>query len=209
MTISITYNSAFGAFSVQDALSAWSTGFTTAGHGTGNTGGFNTGGRAMTGEQYATHGAQGSEYAFIAASDTDKGLNYVFDPKVSPGDNMNHYLWGELDTVTLGTGLQGGNGTDFGLNDYTVSFNGLDLSAASDAGRAGNAVQDVIYGLMKGDVSGLEGALNNLLSGFGLSTDSTFDDLAAAGVAHADAPLAADIDLVGVQDVAQDWALAA
>ena len=62
---------------------------------------------------------------------------------------------------------------------------------------------------MKGNVAGLEGALNNLLSGFGLSTESTFDDLAAAGLAHADAPLAADIGLVGVQDVAQDWALAA
>ena len=29
------------------------------------------------------------------------------------------------------------------------------------------------------------------------------------GLAHADAPLAADISLVGVQEVAQDWALAA
>ena len=122
---------------------------------------------------------------------------------------MNHYLWGELDSVSLGEVLTGGSGSAFGLGDYTVSFNGLDLSAASDAGRAGNAVQDVIYGLMKGDVSGLEGVLNNLLSGFGLSTDSTFDQLAAAGLAHADAPLAADISLIGVLDVAQDWALAA
>ena len=209
MTISITYNSDFGALSVNEALSVWSTGFNTAGHGAGNTGGFNTGGRAMSGEQYATHGANSSDYAFIAGSDTDNGLNYVFNPKVSPGDNMNHYLWGELDTVTLGTGLTGGDGSDFGLGQYIASFNGLDLSAASDAGRAGNAVQDVIYGLMKGNVAGLEGALNNLLSGFGLSTESTFDDLAAAGLAHADASLAADIGLVGVQDVAQDWALAA
>ncbi|WP_339476481.1 heme acquisition protein HasA [Pseudomonas sp. RL_5y_Pfl2_69] len=209
MTISINYSSFVGSDSIGDVLSDWAQGFKTAGHGLSNTGGFNSGGRAQDGEQYATHGANNSDYAFIAGSDTSNGLHYVYDPKVSAGDNMNHYLWGELDSVSLGEVLTGGSGSAFGLGDYTVSFNGLDLSAASDAGRAGNAVQDVIYGLMKGDVLGLEGVLNNLLSGFGLSTDSTFDQLAAAGLAHADAPLAADISLVGVQEVAQDWALAA
>ncbi len=209
MTISINYNSSVGSMSVSDVLSDWSTGFKTAGHGLSNTGGFNGGVRELSGEQYATHGTNNSDYAFIAESDTSKGLNYVFNPKLPASDNMNHYLWGELDNVKLGEVLGGGNGNAFTLDDYTVSFNGLDLSAASSEGRAGNAVQDVIYGLMKGDVSGLEGALNNLLSAFGLSTESTFDDLAAAGLAHADAPLAADIGLIGVQDVAQDWAMAA
>ena len=209
MTISINYSSFVGSDSISDVLSEWALGFKTAGHGLSNTGGFNSGVSAQDGEQYATHGANKSDYAFIAGSDTNNGLHYVYDPKVSAGDNMNHYLWGELDSVSLGEVLTGGSGSAFGLGDYTVSFNGLDLSAASDAGRAGNAVQDVIYGLMKGDVSGLEGVLNNLLSGFGLSTDSTFDQLAAAGLAHADAPLAADISLIGVLDVAQDWALAA
>ena len=209
MTISINYSSFVGSDSISDVLSEWALGFKTAGHGLSNTGGFNTGPREQNGEQYATHGANDSDYAFIAGSDTSNGLHYVYNPQVPAGDNMNHYLWGELDSVSLGEVLTGGAGSAFGLNDYTVSFNGLDLSVASDAGRAGNAVQDVIYGLMKGDVSGLEGVLNNLLSGFGLSTDSTFDQLAAAGLAHADAPLAADISLVGVLDVAQDWALAA
>jgi len=209
MTVSITYSSAFGDISIKDVLSVWSTGFKTAGHGTGNTGGFNTGDGKYDGEQYATSGANNSEYAYIAGSDTDNGLHYVYNPLVSPGDNMNHYLWGELDSVQLGTGLTGGKGSDFALQDYFVSFNGLDLSAASDAGRAGNAVQDVIYGLMRGNVAGLEGVLNTLLSEFNLSTDSTFDQLAAAGLAHADTAFAADIGLVGVQDVAQDWALAA
>ena len=51
----------------------------------------------------------------------------------------------ELDGVSLGEVLTGGSGSAFGLGEYTVSFNGLELSAASDAGRAGNAVQDVIY----------------------------------------------------------------
>ena len=209
MTLSINYNSAVGADSIHDVLTDWAQGFKTAGHGVSNTGGFNGGARELSGEQYATHGSHQSDYAFIAESNATQGLNYVYNPGVPAGDNMNHFLWGQLDNVKLGEVLTGGAGNEFALNDYTASFNGLDLSAASDAGRAGNAVQDVIYGLMKGDVSGLEGALNNLLSGFGLSTDSTFDDLAAAGLAHADAPLAADIDLVGVQEVAQDWALAA
>ena len=209
MAISISYNSVVGSDAIRDVLSDWSVGFKTAGHGTGNTGGFNTGGRTMTGEQYAAHGANKSDYAFIAGSDTDNGLSYVFSPRVPSGDNMNHYLWGELDNVTLGTGLSGGKGSDFGLDDYIASFNGLDLSAASNAGRANNEVQDVIYGLMKGDVSGLEGVLNNLLGEFGLSTDSTFDELAAAGLAQAYAPEAADIGLVGIQDATQDWAMAA
>ena len=38
----------------------------------------------------------------IAGSDTSKGLNYVFNPKIPSGDNMNHFLWGELDNVKLG-----------------------------------------------------------------------------------------------------------
>ncbi|MQU08654.1 heme acquisition protein HasA [Pseudomonas helleri] len=90
MTVSITYSSAFGDISIKDVLSVWSTGFKTAGHGTGNTGGFNTGDGKYDGEQYATSGANNSEYAYIAGSDTDNGLHYVYNPLVSPGDNMNH-----------------------------------------------------------------------------------------------------------------------
>ena len=209
MAISITYNSAFGDISIQDVLSVWSTGFKTAGHGTGNTGGFNTGTGQYDGEQYATHGTNGSDYAFIAESNASNGLHYVYNPDIPGSSNQNHFLWGQLDNVKLGEVLTGGSGSPFGFDNYTVSFNGLDLSAASDAGRAGNAVQDVIYGLMRGNVAGLEGVLNTLLSEFNLNTDSTFDQLAAAGLAHADTAFAADIGLVGVQDAAQDWALAA
>ncbi|MGO3542139.1 MAG: heme acquisition protein HasA [Pseudomonas helleri] len=209
MTISVTYNSVYGDISVKEVLSAWSAGFKTAGHGESNTGGFNTGARSYDGEQYATHGANGSDYAFIAESNASNGLHYVYNPDLPASSNQNHFLWGQLDNVKLGEVLTGGSGSPFGFDDYTVSFNGLDLSAASDAGRAGNAVQDVIYGLMRGNVAGLEGVLNTLLSEFNLSTDSTFDQLAAAGLAHADTAFAADIGLVGVQDAAQDWALTA
>ena len=107
MTISINYSSFIGSDSIGDVLSDWAQGFKTAGHGLSNTGGFNSGGRAQDGEQYATHGANNSDYAFIAGSDTSNGLHYVYDPKVSAGDNMNHYLWGELDSVSLGEVLTG------------------------------------------------------------------------------------------------------
>lgn len=71
-------------------LSEWVC-FHTADHGATHTGGFNTGGRAMTGEQYATQGANGSSYAFVAESDTDNGLNCNASFKRT-GDNMNHFL---------------------------------------------------------------------------------------------------------------------
>ncbi|MGR2710257.1 heme-binding protein [Pseudomonas sp. IB20] len=207
MTISVNYDSAAGSTSLADYLGVWSLGFNTAGHGTGNTGGFNTGAREMNGEQYATHGANGSEYAYIAESDATNGLHYVYDRTLPAGDNMNHYLWGQLDNVQLGEGLTGGAGSEFNLSDYKVSFNGLDLESLVGAGRVGNEVQSVIYGLMQGNTTALESVLNNLLDDFGLSTASTFDQLAAAGLGHATP--SADVALVGVQDVAQDWAFAA
>jgi heme acquisition protein HasA len=206
MTISVSYDSGLGSLSVSDYLSSWAVGFNTAGHGTSNTGGFSNG--TLSGDQYSTHGANNSEYAFIADSDTSNGLHYVFNPSLPASSNLNHYLWGDLDNVQLGTGLGGGNGSDFSLSDFKVAFNGLDLSAAEGTGRAGNEVQSVIYGLMQGNTAALETVLNNLLDDFGLSTASTFDEVSAGLAAHASA-VSTDVALVGVQDVAQDWALAA
>jgi len=206
MTISVSYDSGLGSLSVSDYLSSWAVGFNTAGHGTSNTGGFSNG--TLSGDQYSTHGANNSEYAFIADSDTSNGLHYVFNPSLPASSNLNHYLWGDLDNVQLGTGLGGGNGSDFSLSDFKVAFNGLDLSAAEGAGRAGNDVQSVIYGLMQGNTAALETVLNNLLDDFGLSTASTFDEVSAGLAAHTSA-VSTDVALVGVQDVAQDWALAA
>lgn len=206
MTISVSYDSGLGSLSVSDYLSSWAVGFNTAGHGTGNTGGFSNG--SLSGDQYSTHGASNSEYAFIADSNTSNGLHYVFNPALPASHNENHYLWGNLDNVQLGTGLSGGNGSDFTLDAFKVAFNGLDLSAAQGAGRVGNDVQNVIYSLMQGNTSALETVLNNLLDDFGLSTANTFDEISAGLAAHATATIT-DVALVGVQDVAQDWALAA
>lgn len=207
MTISVSYESYLGTTSLSDYLTDWAIGFATAGHGTGNTGGFSNG--TFSGDQYSTHGANNSDYAFIADSNTSNGLHYVFNPALPASSNLNHYLWGNLDNVELGTGLTGGAGSDFDLSAYKVAFNGLDLFAAEGAGRAGNEVQSVIYGLMQGNTSALETVLNDLLDDFGLSTASTFDEVSAGLAAHAATAATTDVALVGVQDVAQDWALAA
>ncbi|MGO4801237.1 heme acquisition protein HasA [Pseudomonas sp. W22_MBD1_FP4] len=207
MTISVSYDSILSDVTVSEYLSAWALGFNTAGHGSSNTGGFSNG--SLAGDQYATHGANSSDYAFIADSDTSNGLHYVFNPLLPASSNQNHFLWGELDNVQLGTGLGGGSGSDFSLTDFKVAFNGLDLSAASDAGRVGNEVQSVIYGLMQGNTSALETVLADLLGAIGEDLNSTFDEISAAVASHAASSATTDIALVGVQDVAQDWALAA
>lgn len=207
MTISVSYESYLGTTSLSDYLSDWALGFATAGHGTGNTGGFSNG--TFSGDQYSTHGANNSDYAFIADSNTSNGLHYVFNPLLPASSNQNHYLWGNLDNVELGTGLTGGNGSDFDLSAYKVAFNGLDLFAAEGAGRTGNEVQSVIYGLMQGNTTALEAVLNNLLDDYGLSTADTFDHVASTLASHAASVATADVALVGVQDVPQDFALAA
>lgn len=203
MTLSVTYDAAFAGSTIDDYLAFWTTGFVTAGHGYSNTGGFSNG--TFNGDQYATHGASGSDYAFIADSNTANGLHYVFDPSKAPGDNLNHYLWGSLDNVSLGEVLGGGGGSDFSLSNYVVSFNGLDLDAALGAGRAGNEVQSVIYGLMQGNTSALESALDSLLAAYGTSTNDTFESVAA----HLAAGPVNAAEAVGVQALPEDLALAA
>ena len=146
MTISINYSSFIGSDSIGDVLSDWAQGFKTAGHGLSNTGGFNSGVSAQDGEQYATHGANKSDYAFIAGSDTNNGLHYVYDPKVSAGDNMNHYLWGELDSVSLGEVLTGGSGSAFGLAPYIRIAYALDEASLLAACKAIRKFCDAVSG---------------------------------------------------------------
>ena len=63
------------------------------------------------------------------------------------------------------------------------------------------------------EAQALAEAIDSLLKDIdpSLSVNSTFDQLAAAGVAHADSAsfAASDVALVGVQDVPQEFALAA
>lgn len=206
MTLSVTYSATFANVTVDSYLNFWSTGFKTADHGAGNTGGFSNG--TFSGDQYATSGSN-SSYAFIADSDTSNGLNYVFNPVLPASSTQNHYLWGELDNVSLGQQLGGGGGSDYTLSNFVVTFQGLDLSSALGAGRVegANDVHDVIYGLMQGNTSALESVLDSLLADYGVSTDNTFADISAALAAG---PVStASAEAVGVQALPEDLALAA
>lgn len=200
MSLSVTYDAVFANYTIDEYLSEWATGFATAGHGYSNTGGFNTG--SLNGSEYGTHGANGSDYAFIAGSETTNGLHYVFDMTLDSWDNLNHYLYGKLDSVSLGYQLGGGSGSDFTLSQEVVTFDGLDLSSLLNAGRTGNDVHQVIYGLMQGNTSALEGVLDSLLATYNVSTDNTFADITAA-------INAASATAVGVQAQVDDLALAA
>ncbi|WP_455922177.1 heme acquisition protein HasA [Pseudomonas putida] len=210
MSISVSYKPELGASKISDYLQGWEAGFVTAGHGAGATGGFNTSSMILpptTGDQYAT-ASKTSNYAMIAESDTADGLNYVFKMFGAESPNMNHYLWGDLDNVQLGQKLSGGKGVDFTLAENNVSFNGLNLSAPDGAGREGNPVQEVVYGLMKGNPDPLEATLNKLLAEYNLSTAATFDQVAAA--APVAAPVAMPNLVVANADQSWwDWAFAA
>ena len=98
------------------------------------------------------------------------------------------------------------------IANQEVSFTNLGLSSLQAEGRDGQ-VHKIVYGLMSGDSSALASAIDTLLKGIdpSLSVNSTFDQLAAAGVAHQDSAAfaAADVGLVGIQDAPQDFALAA
>lgn len=205
MSVSVTYDPIFGSSTIDDYLAFWTTGFSTAGHGESNTGGFSNG--VFGGDQYAITGANNSDYGFIADSDASNGLQYVFNPLLPAGDNQNHYLYGQLDNVSLGEVLGGGSGSDFSLSNYVVTFSGLDLSAAFGAGRVGNDVHETISGLMQGDTAPLESVLDDLFAAYGVSTDDSFDVVAAALAAG---PLSTgSAETVGVPELADDLALAA
>ncbi|MDD0976089.1 heme acquisition protein HasA [Pseudomonas fontis] len=203
MTLSVTYDAAFSSATIDDYLAFWTAGFVTAGHGYSNTGGFSNG--TYDGDQYGTHGRNNSDYAFIADSNAANGLHYVFNPALPASNNQNHYLYGQLDNVSLGEVLTGGSGADFGLTNYVVSFNGLDLDSVLGAGRTGNDVHNVIFGLMQGNTKPLEAVLDTLLASYGVSSDSTFDAVSAALAAGPHSVAAA----VGVQALPEDLALAA
>lgn len=131
----------------------------------------------------------------------------MFNPALPASSNQNHYLYGQLDNISLGEVLGGGSGSDFSLSNYVVTFSGLDLSAAFGAGRVGNEVHETLYSLMQGNTAPLETVLDDLFAAYGVSTDDTFDVVAAALAAG---PLStSSAELIGVPELADDLALAA
>ena len=206
MSISISYSTTYATNTVAEYLSDWSAYFGDLNHREGsvkegsNTGGFNPG--PFDGTQYGVSSTV-SNAAVVANGD----LHYtLFNPP-------SHTLWGSIDSLDLGTVLTGGAaGGSYALGEQEVSFANLGLSSLQSEGRDGQ-VHKIVYGLMSGDSSALASAIDSLLKDIdpNLSINSTFDQLAAAGVAHVDSAsvAASDVALVGVQDVPQDFALAA
>ncbi|OIN50081.1 heme acquisition protein HasAp [Pseudomonas azotoformans] len=206
MSISISYSTSYATNTVAQYLSDWSAYFGDLNHREGsvkegvNTGGFNPG--PFDGTQYGV-----SSTASDAAVVAEGSLHYtLFNPP-------SHTLWGSLDSLTFGDTLAGGAASGgYTVASQEVSFTNLGLSSLQSEGRDGQ-VHKIVYGLMSGDSSALVSAIDALLKDIdpSLSVNSTFDQLAAAGVAHLDsaAVAASDVALVGVQDVPQDFALAA
>ncbi|WP_286784477.1 MULTISPECIES: heme acquisition protein HasA [Pseudomonas] len=203
MSLSITYTTTYASWTVSDYLADWAGYFGDANHRIGevedgvNTGGFYPG--SLDGTQYSLT-SPNSDAGFIAEGD----LTYTLFN--SPA----HTLWGELDSVSLGTDLvETGSGFDFAPGGWEVTFSGLGLSTdVADLTTTNQGiVHEVIYGLMSGDATALEGVLNGLLDDYGVSTADTFDVVAAALAAG---PLGVEsAETVGVQAYADDLALAA
>ena len=206
MSISISYSTSYATNTVAQYLSDWSAYFGDLNHREGsvkegvNTGGFNPG--PFDGTQYGVSSTV-SDAAVVA----EGSLHYtLFNPP-------SHTLWGSLDALTFGDTLAGGAASGgYTIASQEVSFTNLGLSSLQSEGRDGQ-VHKIVYGLMSGDSSARASAIDSLLKDIdpSLSINSTFDQLAAAGVAHVDSAsvAASDVALVGVQDVPQDFALAA
>lgn len=200
MSLSITYDSVeYGNWKISDYLADWAGYFGDANHRIGevedgvNTGGFYPG--SLSGTQYALT-SPNSDAGFIAGGSLAYSL---FAPPA-------HTVYGTLDSISLGTDVaKNASGFYFAPGDQEVSFNGLGLSSLLSEGHSG-VVHEVIYGLMSGDATALDGVLDGILAAYGVDTDDTFDVVAAALAAG---PLSvAPAEAVGVQAV-EDYALAA
>ncbi|MGP2763450.1 heme acquisition protein HasA [Serratia marcescens] len=184
MAFSVNYDSSFGGYSIHDYLGQWASTFGDINHTNGNvvegsnSGGFYGG--SLSGSQYAVTSTANNITSFVA------GGNLTYTLFNAPA----HTLYGQLDSLSFGDGLNGGGSTPYNIQVPDVSFGGLNLSSLQAQGHDG-VVHQVVYGLMSGDTGALETALNGILDDYGLSVNSTFDQVAAAtavGVQHADSP---------------------
>ncbi len=199
MSLSITYSTTYSSWTISDYLADWAGYFGDANHRVGevedgvNTGGFYPG--TLSGTQYALT-SPNSDAGFVAEG------NLTYSLFSAPA----HTLYGSLDTVSLGADVtRDASGFDFS-GGAEASFSGLGLSSLLSEGHAG-IVHQVVYGLMSGDASALQGALDGLLDDYGVDTGDTFDVVAAALAAG---PLSlAPAEAVGVQAPVEDLALAA
>lgn len=202
MSLSISYSTTYANWTLSDYLADWAGYFGDADHREGsvedgvNTGGFYPG--SLSGTQYALT-SPNSDAGFVAEG------NLTYSLFANPA----HTLYGNLDEVSLGSKLvETSSGFEFTAGYEEVSFGGLglftDVADLTTADRG--IVHDVIYGLMSGNASALEGVLNDLLDDYGVSTADTFEDVYAA--LNSSALSADSAALVGVAE-ADDYLLAA
>jgi heme acquisition protein HasA len=168
MAITYSYNSSnfpsgFAGGTLEDLLLTFQESGVDGEH-PGNTGGFYTNGvpSGLSGDTYA-YANTASNFAFSAVGN----LAYNFS---------SHSLYGTLQQVTLGGGLNANGTVSSPL--ITFDFGNTPLTASAAEGRD-NAVHDVIWGLMNGSVEGAtdsagtpnDGGLLAVLEAAGLTDD--------------------------------------
>ncbi|MBD3896438.1 hemophore HasA [Halomonas sp. ML-15] len=156
----------------------------------------------LQGTEYAVASELGDieDFSFIAGAADGNELTYTLF-----GDLPFHTLYGSLDSLAFGADLEDWQSTgdgNFALDETHLDLSGLGLFGELSEGQD-NIVHEVVWGLMGGDTTALEGVINEILDGYNLSVNSTFADLELAG-------LAGDVSTTGVADTSDvDFALAA
>ncbi|MFY2840849.1 heme acquisition protein HasA [Achromobacter ruhlandii] len=123
-----------------------------------NKGGF-FGGNAFNGTDYGYVSKTVANYAFVASGD----LHYFFPPYSGhAGDGPTaHTVWGSLDSITLGGGLDGAGH----VVDPLITF-AFDQPIEGDvADGRGNEVHDIVWGLMNGSVVGTPDKISHITNG--------------------------------------------
>ncbi|MFY3161331.1 heme acquisition protein HasA [Achromobacter xylosoxidans] len=145
-----------------------------------NSGGF-FGGGFFSGTEYGYTSKTVDGYAFVASGD----LNYYFPPfsGAKMAGATPHTLWGTLESVTLGAGVDKAGH----VVDPFITFT-FDTPLHGDlADGRGNVTHDIIWGLMNGSVegaddrlgSGTHGGLMAALEDNHLDVDMSIADLVA------------------------------
>lgn len=138
----------------------------------------------LSGTEYAITSSLGEieDFSFIAGAAASSELTYtLFDGAPSNW----HILYGSLDSLEFGTSLVDWQNTgtgNFDLGETYLDITGLGLTGLLSDGQS-NIVHEVVWGLMGGDATALEGVLNDILDDYGLSVNSSFADLELAGLA--------------------------
>jgi len=192
MAVSVKYDADFASYSITSYLKEWATNFGnlnhTSGHVNGsNTGGFNPG--PFDGTQYSITSTQNNVTAVVA----NGNLHYTMFQAPQ------HTLWGQLDSLNFGEGVQKAANGSYVLTSPEVSFSGLNLSSLKDAGNQG-VVHKIVYGLMSGNVNPLLDALK--ASGVDVTTDfAHLNNAHSLDQAHSlSVAASAAVDVVGVHD---------